>query len=317
MLAFLMLVLCAGAAFGQAASFPTKPIRVIMPFPAGGSADAGLRPVTEALRPILGQPVILDARPGAGGVIATRYVIEQPADGYTIAMISNGSAIRSAVPNRPFDIRKDLAHIAQTVETPMGIAVNSAKLPVKSLEELVDFARANPGRINFSSFGQGTMAHLIIEYIAETRSLKLVHVPYNGSPAEFTALLRGDSDAGLNSLRTYYPGLGGGKLRVIAITSAGRSEAAPDIPGMKESGFEGIDIPGWTVLSAPAATASDILNKLNFAINKALAEPAVREQIAKLGSAAQITTREQVTQRINREVAIYERVIRTANIVIE
>jgi len=298
----------------SAQTYPAKAIRLVMPFPGGGTADAQVRPITDAMRQILGQPIIFDPRPGAGGMIATRFAIEQSGDGYTLVLITNSSAIRSALPNRPFDIRKDLAHVAQTIESPMGIAVNPAKVSVKSVEELVNLARANPGKLNFSSYGVGTIAHLIVEYLAQSKGVKITHVPYNGSAAELTALLRGDSDAGVNALQAYTAQ--SPKLKVLAITSAERSELAPDIPGMRESGFD-LDIPGWAAISAPAGTPPEVLNRLNAAVNQAIREPIVRDQYAKLNVVGKGGSREQITQKINREVTIFENVIRTGHIEIE
>jgi len=315
--AITMALVIAETAFGQAPAFPSKPIRMIIPYPAGGSADAQLRPVTEAMRPVLGQPIIIEAHPGAGGVISARYLIEQKGDGYTVGLVSNGSAIRSALQNPPFDIRKDLAPIALMVETPIAIAVNTSKLAVKSLEQVVAYAKTNPGKLNFSSFGEGTMAHLDIEYIGQASNVKLTHVPYNGSSAEMTALLRGDSDLGVNSLAVYRGGVAAGKLKIIAVTSGERSEAAPDIPGMRESGFSGFDIPGWSGFSAPANTPTEILVRLNTAVNQALRDPLVKDQYAKLGVIATGGSRERMMQQINKEIAVYEKVIKTAQIVIE
>ncbi|HXC40510.1 MAG TPA: tripartite tricarboxylate transporter substrate-binding protein [Burkholderiales bacterium] len=292
-----------------AQGYPDKPIRLVIPFPAGGGADATVRGLVETMGPKLGQKFIIDPRPGGGGVISIQHVMAQPPDGYTLVNLTNSGAVRSAMPNPPFDIRKDLAGVAPINWTPLYVAVNTAKVPSTTLKQLVEYARAHPGTLNFGSYGVGSLAHLMIEFLGQQTGIKVTHVPYNGEAANAAALVRGDSDAAIGSLVSLQPQVATGKIRLVSTTTAKRSPFAPDVPGMGESGIPDFDISTYSLLAAPAGTPREILQKVNEALNASLKEKSLAEYFAKLGAIPAGGTLEFTNDFLRKEVALYAKII--------
>ncbi len=299
----------------QAPAYPSKPVRIVLPFPAGSSTDSFMRVYTERMREKIGQLVILDPRPGAGAVIATQAVTSQPPDGYTLMMSTSSQTITSAKDKPPFDIRKDMTHIIQLTGGPVIIGINVEKLPnVKTVKELVDYAKANPGKINFGSYGPGSLAHLAIELFNEVMDVKTVHIPYKGSPANMLALASGDSHAALDVMSFMAAQIQAGKVRALAVTTQDRSSNLPDLPGMKEAGYPGYTVMFWQGLSGPAGMPKDLVNKINTAANATLKEQAVLDYAKKTQTLLFGGTPEAITDIINREVTSWAKLIKEKNI---
>jgi tripartite-type tricarboxylate transporter receptor subunit TctC len=297
----------------QAPAYPSKPIRIVLPFPAGSSTDSFMRVYTERLREKIGQLVLIDPRPGAGAVIATQAVTSQPPDGYTLMMSTSSQTITSAKANPPFDIRKDMTHIIQLVGGPVIIGVE--KMPnVKTVKDLVDYAKANPGKINFGSYGPGSLGHLAVELFNEVMEVNTVHIPYKGSPANMIALANGDSHAAIDVMTFMAAQIQAGKVRALAVTTQDRSSNLPDLPGMKESGYPGYTVMFWQGLSGPAGMSKDLVAKINAAANATLKEQAVLDYAKKTQSLLFGGTPEAITDIINREVTSWSKLIKEKNI---
>jgi tripartite-type tricarboxylate transporter receptor subunit TctC len=303
-------------AAAQAPAYPAaKPIRIVLPFPAGSSTDSFMRVYTERLREKIGQLVILDPRPGAGAVIATQAVTSQPPDGYTLMMATSSQTITSAKANPPFDIRKDMTHIIQLVGGPVIIGVNVEKLPnAKTVKDLVDYAKANPGKVNFGSYGPGSLGHLAVELFNEVMDVKTVHIPYKGSPANMIALANGDSHAAIDVMTFMAAQIQAGKVRALAVTTQDRSSNLPDLPGMKESGYPGYTVMFWQGLSGPAGMPKDLVTRINVAANATLKEQAVLDYTKKTQTLLVGGTSEAITDIINREVTTWAKLIKEKNI---
>lgn len=299
--------LCSSITYGQ--SYPVRPVRIVMPFPAGGAGDAIARPMSDRLSAKLGQSVVLDPRPGGGTTISVQHVLGQPADGYTLVGIVNSAAIRSAAPNAPFDIRKDIVGIVQWTKSPLYFAVNPQTVPVTSINELVAFAKANPGKVNVSTYGVGSLAHLTSELLAQTAGISVVHIHYNGSVGSLTALLRGETHVAVDAFASLSGHVAAGKLRLLSTTSAERSPYTPDVPGMRESGFPNIDVNAYSLLAARAGTPPEIVSKLNAAVNEIIREPGYIAQLAKLGQQPGGGSVEYTADLIRKEVALYGKII--------
>ncbi|HYV27372.1 MAG TPA: tripartite tricarboxylate transporter substrate-binding protein [Candidatus Eisenbacteria bacterium] len=304
-----LLTCCAAIplAFGQA--YPAKPIRIVMPFPAGGAGDATARALADRLTSKMAQSIILDPRPGGGTTISVQYVINQPPDGYTLVNLVNSAAIRSAMANAPFDVRKDLVGVVRWTKTPLYVAINPQTVPVTSIRELVAFAKANPGKVNIGTYGVGSLGHLAGELLAQTAGITVTHVNYNGSVGSLTALLRGDTHAAVDAFSSLSGHVGTGRLRLLSTTSGDRSPFTPDVPGMRESGFPNIDVYAYSLLAAPNGTPPDILAKLNVTVNEIIREPAFIAQLAKLGQQPGGGSVEATAEILRNEVALYHKII--------
>jgi len=312
-----LLALMAGPALAQGSAFPSKPVRLVIGFPAGSASDAYLRLIAERMQPRLGQNMLIDNRPGAGGLIGAQYAKAQPPDGYVLLSVTQQMAIRTAAPKPPFDVRKDFTPIIQLTDTPFFLAVNIEKVPVTSVRELVDFARARPGQINFSSYGAGALGHLSIELFAQMNGIKMVHVPFNGSAANSLALSRGDGHVTFDVLSSLRPHVEAGKVRLLAVASQERSRFVPDLPGMREAGLPGFDVSSASGVSAPLGAPRDAVDRLNAAFNAVVKEPDVVERLGKIGFALVGGTPEQFAALMERSVATWTRVIRDGNLSLE
>lgn len=306
-------------AAAQAPAYPAaKPIRIVLPFPAGSSTDTMMRVYTDRMREKIGQLIILDPRPGAGAVIATQAVTSQPPDGYTLMMATSSQTITSAKDKPPFDIRKDMTHIIQLVGGPVIIAVNVERLPnVKTVKDLVDYAKANSGKINFGSYGPGSLGHLAVELFNQSMNVKTVHIPYKGSPANMLALANGDSHAAIDVMTFMAAQIQAGKVRALAATTQDRAANLPDLPGMKESGYQDYTVMFWQGLSGPANMPKDVVAKINTAANAALKDQAVLDYAKKTQTQLYGGTPEAITDIINREVTTWAKLIKDAKIEID
>jgi len=308
------LAIALAAAPAAAQPFPNKPVRLVLPFPAGSGSDLTYRPVVEHMTRTLGQNVVLDMRPGGGGMVSALHVKTSAPDGYTMYAASNTTTIRSLGKDPQVDIRKDFTPIAPSNIAPMLIMVNPEQIKATTLPELIKEARARPGRIDYASYGVGSGAHMFFEMLKYEAKIHMLHIPYQG-----TAQAAADTAAGrtqvtgtiLATARPFLAELGGsGKLRLIAHSLADRSKLLPNTPGMKESGFPNIDYGLWGGYMGPVGMQRDVVDVLNRAVNAALTDPKLLEIYNRLGLVAIGGTPEQLTAMINREYNAYDKLIK-------
>jgi tripartite-type tricarboxylate transporter receptor subunit TctC len=277
-------VWCWVASCPSALAYPDKPVRLIVPFPAGGSADFLGRLVAQKLSESLAQQVIVDNRPGAGGNIGSEIVAKAAPDGYTLLLgsVSTHGINPSLYARMPYDAVKDFAPITQISEMPNILLVNPS-LAVSSVKELVLLAKAKPGQLAFASGGNGTTQHLCGELFARLAGIDMIHVPYKGGAPAITDLLGGQVQVMFDNIVIPLPYVRAARLRALAVTSAKRSAAMPELPTMAESGYPGYNITSWMGLFAPAGTSKDVVNRLNHDVVTALKSAAVRLRLARDG----------------------------------
>lgn len=311
----------AGVGPATAQQFPNKPIRLVLPFPAGSGSDLTFRPVVDHMTKNMGVNVLLDMRPGGGGNVSALYVKSQPADGYTIYAASNTTLIKSLGKDPQIDIRKDFTPIAPNNIAPMLIMVNSEQVKATTLQELLAEARAKPGRMDYASYGVGSGSHMFFELLKFKAKVSMVHIPYQG-----TAQAAADTAAGrtqvtgtiLASARPYIKDLGGsGKLRLIAHSRAERTPLLPGTPGMKEAGFPDIDYGLWGGYMGPAGMPKDVVDVLNKALNAAMKDPELNKLYERLGLVPLGGSPEDLTRLINREWDSYSTLIKATNLQLE
>jgi tripartite-type tricarboxylate transporter receptor subunit TctC len=280
--------LAAGAAalpavshFAWAQSYPTRPVHIIVGFAPGGATDILARLMGQWLSEKLGQPFIIDNRPGGGTNIATEAAVRAPADGYTLLMVGTTQAINATLYDKlNFDLIRDIAPVASVLRGPYVLVVNPS-VPAKSVPEFIAYAKANPGKINIASPGNGTPAHVAGELFKMMTGVSLVHVPYRGAGPALTDLLGGQVQLTLGSIASIEY-VRAGKLRALAVTTATRSEALPDLPAVAEF-VPGYEASGWYGIGAPRNTPADIVDKLNKEINAGLADSGMKARLADLG----------------------------------
>ena len=271
------------AAPALAQSYPDKPIRLVIPFPPGGGTDIAARLVGEKLGTALKQSVIPENKPGANGVIASEFVARAAPDGYTLLVATGSShAFAPALGVKlPFDPVKDFMPIALIGQFPTVLVVNPA-VPAKTMRELVDYAKQNPGKLNYGSAGNGSTNHFLGELVKQAAGIDMLHVPYKGSGPAAQDLLAGQIQVMVDSVAAAKGNIEAGKLRALGVTTPQRVAQLPDVPSLKEAGFD-IEYAGWVVVMAPAGTPAEVLAKLNGAINGVMADPAVVERYNKQG----------------------------------
>jgi tripartite-type tricarboxylate transporter receptor subunit TctC len=267
------------------AQYPSRPIRIVVGFLAGGPTDIVARTIAPRLSEALGQPVIIDNRAGAGGVVATDHVAKSAPDGHTLLMGTIGglAVAMSLVPNRGYDTLRDLEPITQTVTVTNFLVVPSAS-PVRSLQDLLAAARAKPGILTYASTGNGTAPYLAGELMKSMGRVDVVHVPYKGSAATLAAMLRSEVDIGFENSLIVMPHIGSGKLRALAVTGERRSALMPDLPTMSEAGLPGYSASGWYGLLAPKGTPAPIIERLHLETVRALRVPEVVERLTTQGA---------------------------------
>jgi tripartite-type tricarboxylate transporter receptor subunit TctC len=268
-----------------AQAYPTHAIRMIVPYPAGGSVDVLGRAIADKLAASLGQPVVADNRVGATGAIAHQLVATSPPDGYTIGMSGTSPLVLAPyqIKNLPYDPTKDFAYLACPGTTPFVLDVNPS-LPVKNVQELVAYAKANPGKLNFGSAGMGNSAHLSAELFKRATGIDMVHVPYKGNAIAMQDLIAGNIQVLFDPVQTSIPQIRSGKVRALAVTSKTRFADLPDLPTVAESGYPGYEFVVWYALIAPAGTPAPIVGRLNADINKAVSDPEMKRKFAALGA---------------------------------
>jgi len=265
------------AADANAQTWPEKPIKFVVAAPAGSSLDVLARTIGDKLKDRVGQPVVVDDRPAAGGTIATDLVAKSPPDGYTMVISFNGPlAFGPHVYSKlPYDPQKDLAAVIITSSQPSVLAVNAA-LPIHSVKELVEYAKAHPGKLNYASVGNGSSSHLTMELLKSTAGIDIVHVPFNGSPPAVTATIQGETQLMFAVMQPLQAQIQAGKLRAIAVTTAKRFPLLPDLPTIAEAGYPGFEALAWNGILVAAGTPRPIVARLNAEINAILKDPAVK-----------------------------------------
>jgi tripartite-type tricarboxylate transporter receptor subunit TctC len=316
LLALLAALLFNAAAHAQA--YPSKPVRLIVPFAPGGTTDVLARLVAQKLSDSLGQQFIIENKPGAGGNIGTELAVKSPADGYTLVMSFDGTmAINpNTYAKMPFDPQKDLVAVANVAQVPLLVVVHPG-VAAKNIAEFVALAKASPGRINYSSAGHGSTGHLTGELFRARSGIEIVHVSYKGGGQAVQDLLGGQIQMLVTALPTVEGHLKGGKLRALAFTSARRVPGAPDVPTLAESGYPGMEVLSWYGILAPAGTPQEIVRRLNAEINRVLQVPEVRERLAALGTEPTGGSAEQFAQVIRADTARWAKVVSDAGIRIE
>jgi tripartite-type tricarboxylate transporter receptor subunit TctC len=305
-------MLAAVQALAQA--YPTRPIRMLVPFAAGGTVDIVARFLGAKLSDELGQPVIVENRGGAGGTIASAMVAKSPGDGYTLMTMHQGLAFNATLySNLPYDTLRDLAPIANVGATPNVLVVTDA-LPVKTLPEFLAYARVNPGRIAYGSGGVGSAGHLSVELLQSLTGTKLTHVPYKGSGPAITDLISGQIQAMLLTMPAVMPFLKGGKLRAIATSGAQRSPALPELPTIAEAGVPGYEYTPWYGVFGPATLPKELVARLNQAVNKILSGSEVRDKLAHQGLEVQAMASGEFAELVRADVARWAKIIRDVGV---
>ena len=294
-----------------AQGWPTKPVHILVSSGAGGTADILARMIGERLAPMLGQPVIVENRPGAGGHLGAGLVARAQPDGYTLLM--SGSPTHSVGPHLfkrlSYEPMRDVPPVAMVAIAP-NLLVTKSSLPVKSLADLVALAREKPGQLTYSSAGNGTSGHLAAELLKSTAKLDMRHVPYKSGPEAVTGVLSGDVDFIFFTVPAVLPQVEAGKLRALAITSAARSALVPDVPTVAEAGYPGFEVLGWYALFAPRETPKPVVAKLSADIEKIVGSPDIRDKMLQLGAEPRYMSPEQVAAFVAVELPKWGQLIR-------
>ncbi len=296
-----------------AEAYPSRPLRLIVPFAAGGTTDLIARLIAQWLADRLGQPVIVENRPGGGTNIAVQAVATALADGYTLLFTVASNTINpSLYKSLPFDFQRDIAPVSGLAEQPL-VLDESITVPAKTLPEFIAEAKAHPGKINFASFGTRTISHLAIELFKMSTGVDVVHVPYQGGAPLATDLLAGRVQAGIDALPNSLPHIKAGTIRALAVLSAARSPALPDVPTAAET-VPGFEVSTWTGVGVPNGTSADVIDRLNREINAGLSDPGIKAHLADAGSVPMIMTPGEMRALIAREAAKWAKVIKAAGI---
>jgi tripartite-type tricarboxylate transporter receptor subunit TctC len=310
---FLCLLLGLAALGASAQSYPSRPIRFVVPYPAGGPLDTVARLTAQKVSEALKQPVIVDNKPGAGGNIGADLVAKSPADGYTVLMGAVAThAINPALYARmPYDAARDFVPVTQLASTPNVLIVNPA-VPASSVREFIAYAKANPGRLNFGSGSNGSAGHLAGELFKTMANVDMAHVPYKGAAPAMQDLVGGQIHLMFDNLASALGPMRAGKVKGLAVTTAKRSSLAPELPTIAESGLPGFDINTWFGVFAPAGTPRDVVERLHGEFTRALAAPDVREKMVNLGAEPVGNRPEEFAAYIRGEADKYARVVKAS-----
>ncbi|MEG0820775.1 MAG: tripartite tricarboxylate transporter substrate binding protein [Burkholderiaceae bacterium] len=302
-----------GAALAQEGT-PGKPIRIVVPYPPGGPLDAAARLLAEAVRPSLGN-VIVENKAGAGGNIGVDYVAKQPADGMTLVVgaLATHAVNPSLFSKLPFDPVKDFAPITLIAHVPNVLVMTpqtAAKYTINNARDLVEVAHKNPGKLNYASGGNGSAGHMAGELVKSQAKVSMVHIPYPGAAPAQMSLLAGQTDLMFDNLASATPQIKSGKLKALAVTTAHRAVALPELPTMAESGLPGFDISTWFGLFAPAGTPAAAITKLNAAFTAALRTPEMHERLSRMGVEPAPTTPQQLADLVASEIPKYRTIVK-------
>jgi tripartite-type tricarboxylate transporter receptor subunit TctC len=324
--ALIAALLCAGwAAYGiepanaQSQAYPNRPIKMVVPFPAGGPTDGMARIVADRLGAVLGQSIVIENKGGgAGGSIGAKFVATSDPDGYTILITPGGSLTTGPAvhANIGYDPVKVFVPVAQLIETPLIVAVHS-DLPVKTLAEVVAYAKANPGKISWGSQGFGVAPHLLLELFKLEAGVNIVHVPYRGTAPMLAAIVAGEVQIVADPMTTVLPHIQSGRLRAIAIAGATRIPKLPGIPSVIEAGYPKLQSPFWLGVVAPAGTPPEIVSKLNAAFRESMNPPETRARLDALGAEIKIGTPAEFEKMLADELALWTGIVKAANIKVQ
>ena len=316
-LGFIVLAASSAAATAQsAANYPAKPIRLVVPYSPGASNDTLSRATAEAMSPLLGQSIVIDNRPGAGGMIGAENAARSAPDGYTILNVQASFATNAAIRAKmPYDVASDFAYIGMMARSPMVIVVHPS-MPVKSVKDLVALARKRPGDLNYGSSGTGGSNHLATELFAKTANIRITHVPYKGIGPAMIDLIGGHVQMVVTSLPSALVQVKGGRLKAIGVASEKRSPFAPEIPTVKEGGVDYVSELWWG-LAAPGKTPPAIVEKLSAALLKAMQTPQLKQRYATEGAEPVPMSPQQFTKYVMNEVARWKQVVKEAGLKLE
>jgi tripartite-type tricarboxylate transporter receptor subunit TctC len=307
----LLLILCSGSALAQ--QWPSKPIRYIVPFPPGAFNDTLARTLAAELPKTLGQPVIVENRPGGNTIIGTEMAAKSPPDGYTLFGAALPFSVIQSLYKTSFDVTKDFAPITLAGVTPNLLVANPG-VPFNDVKGLIAYARANPGKLNYASTGNGTSNHLSFELFKTMTKTQVTHVPYKGSAPAVTDLIAGQVQVMFDNTPNVLPHVKAGKLKALGVSSKARSQLAPDVPSVDEAGVPGYDVTVWFGVLTVAGTPPDIVKRLNSEMVKILTSPEVKERITKSGVDVVAGSPEHFSGFLKSEVARWAKVVQEANI---
>ena len=299
------------AALGAQAAFPDKPVKILIGFPAGGPLDAHARLLAERLGQVLGQPVIIDYKAGAGGTVGAEFVAKSVPDGYTLLMANTGTmVINPAVYTKlPYSTLKDFAPVARTAQQPLALVVNPG-VPAKTVQELVALAKKSPGQLNYGSAGNGGISHLVPEMFKTATGTFIVHIPYRGSAPAFTDLLAGQVQMMAESIPQASQYVKQGKLRALAVTGKERNAALPDVPTFAEAGILGLDVVGFYGILAPAGTPKDVVAKLSDALRQVLETPDIRNRMVQQGADPAYLSADQFSAYLGTQMPVWAKAVK-------
>lgn len=311
-----------GAAPALADQWPSRPIRFVVPYPPGGPLDQVARALAEKLREPLGQPVVVENRPGAGGNIGADLVAKAAPDGYSIVM---GAVATHAInpylyAKMPYDANRDFTPITRVATVPNVLVLNpqtAERLGIRSLRDLIAYARKNPGKLNYGSGGNGSAGHLAGELLEAQAGISMVHIPYGGAAPAQLGLLAGQTDLMFDNLASATPQIRAGKLQAFAVTTPQRSSFFPELPTVAESGLKDFDISTWFGVFAPAGTPRPIVDRLNIEFTRALSAPDIRERLGRMGAEPSPMSPEAFANFVRAEQAKYERIVKASGARIE
>ena len=301
-------VMISGALPAQ--GYPAKAIRVVVPYAPGGATDLTARLVGQKMQEAMKQNVLVDNRPGAGGVIGTDIVAKAAPDGYTVLIaVPAEIAILPHLQKMPYDVARDLAPVSLAAVTPLILVVHPS-LPVRSVKDLIAFARARPGQLSYASAGTGGVQHLSGELLKISMKLDMAHVPYKGAGPVMPDLIGGHVPMFFSGMPPAMPHVKAGKLRALAVTTTRRSPAAPDVPTMAEAGVPGFDISNWFAYFVPSGTQAEVISRLNSEVNRGLKQPDVREKLASVGAETVGTSPEELAKFVRSESEKFARLVK-------
>jgi tripartite-type tricarboxylate transporter receptor subunit TctC len=301
------LLLAQGAA---AQTFPSRPIRLVMPYPPGGSSDILARPIAHEMSKSIGQPVLIEYKPGGGSTIGADFIAKSAPDGHTLIMLLTAHAINATLmPGLPYDTVRDFTPVTLAATLPLVVVVNS-QADIKTIQELIAAAKAAPGKLNYGSAGPGNTSHLAVEYFKTVVGVDLTHVPYKGSGPAVAGLLGREVDLMFDSLSSSLGQIQAGKFRALGVSTAKRSHVLPQAPTIQESGVAGFDISVWYGIFAAAKTPEPIVQKLNAEFIKAMAVPEARKRIEDYGYMVIGSTPAQLDAHVKAEIARWGKVVR-------
>ena len=303
-----------GVASAPAQTYPVKPVRLIFGYTAGGAGDVGARLLAQKLSENLGQNVVVENRPGAGGAIADELVAKSPADGYTLLYAAGSTTILPALrPKLPYNVERDFAPVSMVMITSFALAVHPS-VPVRDVKGLIALARSQPGKLTFSTPGVGSSSHFAGEVFKMMADVNMLHVPYRGAPEATTAVIAGEVDINFPSVTGALPFVKTGRLKALAVSSAQRAPTLPSVPTLSEAGLTGYERAGWNGVLAPAGVPKEIIARLNAAIIRAVDAPEMKEAIVKQGLVAQTGTPEEFAAFIRGQLAQNAKVVKFAGI---